>query len=850
MGTPGDAPPRPSVPAWDGVEAALARIGATAALAGAGGRAVLDALAEASARAREAVAAIAGPAAAEASAAVVAVGALGRGELVPGADLDLVIVPRDPIADDGPVADTARRLWDAGLRVDLSVRTIAEWIELGASDLATATALFDATFCGGDEAVFTALRRAAAAAAWRRERNGLLARMREEQRSRHQRYGETVFLVEPDLKHGPGGLRDLCLVRWGLCAADPPDPSDRISPSFEALLAASEIRPHGRKALRRAHRFLLALRCAVALETAGPSARLSFDVQRRLPARLGIDEATAPSAAEAVVQAFFRAATDVLRFGRVALEAPQAPARPFGAARPPSGAYLDGTTLRHGAPERIARDPVEAFSVLRAASRLQADPDGALLEALAAAARARPEAGWADDPAVRQGFFDLLAEQAGDPARGLALASDLGFLDRLIPAWAGLRGRLQMEGLHAFTADRHSIRAVAFLHGLARGEHDKSFPLATALWLSHGRRRAVLLAVLLHDLGKAIDPARQEEAGAPVAERAARDLGLSEAAARCVGFLVRHHGRMPQASQRRDLTDPGVAKALADLVQDPATLADLYLVSLADMSQVRPGYLTDWKRVLLDELYLRTLRFLVARRAPAPALSAGDVSGLPVRYYDAYDPALRARHAEAVEAVRRGRVASVVEVEPGPGALRMLVVVRDAPGLLARIAEAFDGAGVEVLAADVFVVPGEPKVALDVFRVRRRADEGAGWSPGELDALARKVETHGPPAPPPASPPPRRRGAPPSCEVRFDDGPEHTIVEVRADDRPGLLRRIAYALFEQGISIHLARCTEDAGVVDDVFYVDRIPPEERDHVAAAVAWWVCGPRDEAAGPLP
>ncbi len=836
-GKPDPPAVRPAGADWGPLAEALRSVGRPEALPGAGGARVVEVLEAASKAVRGAVGAVLGPPAAAAGAAVVAVGALGRGESTPFADLDLVVVAPGPDGDLEPVAEAARSLWDAGIRADLAVRTVPDWLDLARSDLPSATALLDASFCGGEPAAFEALRRAVAQAAPWADRARFVARLRAEVDARHRRYGGTVYLTEPDVKHGAGGLRDLAVVRWALAAAAPPRPEGADAPSLSALLSAAGVPPTSAAPLLRAHRVLLALRAAAALATRGPGTRLSAAVQLELPAILGMVASDAPQSerrrrCEDVMQAYFRAASDVLHHGRRAI-GDLAPAPPSATRR---GAVPDP-----GEAEGAPRDPVAALRLLAAATSAGRPPRAEHLDALAALAEA-DDADWSPAPALAAAFFDLLEASGDGTVDGLALASDAGLLERLIPAWAKMRGKLQMEGLHALTADRHSLRAVGFLHALDRGEYDKAFPLATHLWLACNRRREVLLATLLHDVGKAIDPARQAEAGAPVARRVAADLGLGEAAADRVALLVRHHGDMPATSQRRDLTDPAVVATLARTVGSPDVLAALYLVSLADMSQVRPGYLTDWKRALLDELYLRTLRLLVRPARSPAALARRDLEGLPPRYYDAYDPDLRARNAEAVEAVRAGRMPAVVEVAPGPGALRMLVVVRDAPGLLAKIAEAFDAAGVDVLAADVFVVPGEPKVALDVFRVRRRDGDGAGWSPEELDGLARRIEAPGPPEPPPrpSAGGATGRGGPVATAVRFDEGPEHTIVEVRTPDRPGVLRRIAYALFEQGIGIHLARCSEDAGVVDDVFYVDPIPADERDHVAAAVEWWLAG----------
>ena len=817
----------------------------------------------------------AGPAPAP-GATLLAVGALGRGELTPYADLDLVLLvpapagapgttppevpgPPDPTTAPDSESDEALRrwldrwthpLWDAGLSLQLAVRSPDEWLDDAAEDLRACTSLLDAEVLRGPEAPAAALRAAAAARYFGSAREPFLRRLAAEVDARHARYGATVYRVEPDLKHGAGGTRDLAVVAWSLratVAVDgvPPSPSQA---DLDELLERGPVRPRVAQALREARAQLLRLRAGLHLVAGRATDRLSFADQLELPVRLGITApADAPgepavAAAEAMMRTYYGAARDVVRYGRRACQA-CLPPRPL----PPITCPIDDDfRVRDGkleivAPARLQQDPPLALRALALAQDEGVPLSGDLFDAIAEVAAGPAAAALAHDPQAPRLFLDLLAAPGHAGAEGLALCNELGVLEALIPEFEPVRALMQHEGLHAYTVDQHSVSAVGFLHDLARGEHRKDLPLATALRLELSDPRPLLLATLLHDVGKGIDPPRQCEAGAPVARRVATRLGLDATAAERVAFLVRHHDRMPQLSQRRDLTDPALVTRFAQGIPSPQALHELYLLSLADMHEVRPGFLTDWKRTLLDELYLRTLQALTqAPASPSTARGRHTLQGLPERYYTSFDEDLRRRHARWVAAVAAGRTPIQVEIVPAAGALRLSVVTRDASGLLACVTATLDDHGLEILAADVFSVPGPPAVALDVFRVRPRAGAGeAGPALADLagleDALAACTRSGGLEDLPPLQRPFGRasRIAP---RVSFEDDPhgDATIVEVETFDAPGVLRRITAQLARHDLQIRLARCNTEAERVHDVFYTDPIPEDLRPALAAAL----------------
>jgi [protein-PII] uridylyltransferase len=349
---------------------------------------------------------------------------------------------------------------------------------------------------------------------------------------------------------------------------------------------------------------------------------------------------------------------------------------------------------------------------------------------------------------------------------------------------------------------------------------------------------------LLHDVGKAYGDQCAE--GAKIAALAARRANLGEdVAARC-SVLVHEHQTMPMLSQKRDLTDELLIRSFAETVGDRRTLDELYLVSLADMANVSPEYLTSWKLTLLDELYLRTAAEFATRgrretsvRKPRP----DEPEGLPPRYYSLFDQDLRRQHRRLLDRLRESGETLIVDLAEGAGATRLTIVTLDRRGLLALLTAGFADLGLEVVAADVFSLPIEPRIALDVFRVVPR-------DPGHVrlheHELAAKVHAHlsarlaDPPTPEsleqPLPPLPHRasgRSRRATTKVRFSEDPAalRTVVDVETIENPGVAARISRSFAALGLDIEIARINTEMGRVDAVFYVSKLDDEQRRELA-------------------
>lgn len=767
---------------------------------------------------------------------LLAVGALARRELAPHSDLDLVLLTEredDPAAAIDEVARrVAHPLWDAGLRPNLVVHTPEAWLAGAVDDLTLCTELLDARPLCGDPEPLKALQTAAWARFFGDARAGLLQRLDEEARERHGRYGGTVYLVQPDLKHGPGGLRDWAATRWCLRATHGTD-------DLQVLQQQGHVGPRVARLLETARGTLLRLRAALQLSAKRGQDRLVFQYQELMPPLLGllpepteaepIDDARLVSAIEEAMQGYFRAAHDMLRYGaRV-----RARCQPAGSSAVVTSRRVDERfAIQDGRlvatePDLFVESPVLALEALALARRHDVELAGETFDAIAEAAGTPEARRMVEEPEAQRRLLALLV----DPDEGvggsstLSLCNELRLLERVVPEWAPIRGRMQHDTYHVYTVDQHTLNAVAMLKRLARGEHNKDYPLATALHLQLDDPTVLYLATLVHDAGKA-EEGDQCETGGVIARRVAERAGLRPQEVDRCATLVAEHLTLPLLSQKRDLNDPLLITELGERIADRRMLTELYLLSLVDMACVRPGNLTSWKRTLLDELYLLTLGYLRRGHRPVATRMAppDEPEGMPDRYYSLYDRQLRTQHFALAERLRAEKRRTLLDLQPASGSLRLTMIALDRPGLLAHAAAVFDEHDVEVHAADVFTEPSAPCVAIDIFRVAPRNPSAVGIAPATLAAMEQALEEDRPAETEPPKPRPRRpweSGIRVATRVEFGRDPagERTIVDVQTAEAPGVLRRITRAFFEEGHEILLARCDTEADRASDVFYV-------------------------------
>jgi [protein-PII] uridylyltransferase len=760
-------------------------------------------------------------------------------------------------------------LWDAGLAVGHQVLSAVDAVELAAEDLATATALLDLHLLAGDaDLLETLVARAAEGLFGENHVATFIDRLESETAARHERFGGSVYLLEPDVKSAPGALRDLDGARWAARARFRVPEGERDS-KFGlwgelvklGVLVASEA-----EALASAEGLLWRVRNRLHARASRKADRLGFEEQEALAAAMGYGEDRA-RAAERLMQAFYLNARTVTRartslFGRL---------RPHRRReRPPRTTDLgDGLHLFDGQvtiadTTRLQDDPALALRAIAAGVRREAT---LLPFARDAIMRTATDAAWCErlraSPEAASLFVDLVCTVPLSPMpRGSILGElhDVGLLLAMVPEFLPVVGRVHHDVYHVFTVDVHSVAAVDKLRQLARGDLAHEFPLASRLAAEITRPPVLFMAVLLHDIGKGWPGPREgrknhSEVGAELCARILPRLGFAPEDIAEARRLVADHLLMYQVATRRDLQDVSVVAEFAGRVGGHEGLRNLYLVTIADLSTTSPSAMTTWKARMLEELYFAAEALLTGRRGAEEAQriqykleavrAAWEdprepldelLAALPERYLLASPSDSIVQHARlAVDRGVRRSASSVARVASRyAAAAELCVVADDRPGLLAGIAAVITANRLEVLTAEVYSHPvGAEREALDLFWVRDR-DGGVEGVDDALPRLARDLEEvcSGRLAPDEllrsrlGSGSPWRERASPAVptEILFDHraSPRHTIVEVFARDRPGLLYALAHAMHALGLSITLSKITTEGARVADVFYVNEL----------------------------
>lgn len=802
--------------------------------------------------------------------AILATGGFGRSELAPFSDLDLLVLCSErPGRDVQTLAEAILYpLWDAKVDAGHAVRSFDQALSLPATDLAAATALIDARFLAGNRALadrFLADFRARIAATAAED---FVARLRAEQRARHSRFGDTIFLLEPDLKNGPGGMRDLCVGRWAALA--------RFGTGdAQELLAKGVMTGRLATAFRGAVEWLLRVRIAMHSAAGRRQDHLRFALQEAIAPVLypeardtgGVIRPAVHPAVEALMHQYHahaklvRNETERLLQRATAREGQRRATAPLmtvgGLAADPS------FVLREGGLEPIddkifERKPSEMFRIFSLAiqhdvalSLRTRELCGELAASRAEALRADPDAG--------PRFLELLADRRdrANPSR-LEQMHDLGLLAALIPEWEPSTGRVQHDIYHVYTVDQHALYAVGRLHALARGDHAKDFPVPTETINDIARPMALVVGTLLHDVGKPYG-SPHSEIGARLAVTICGRLGMSDDDIRRIDFLVKQHLVMGQMSQRRDLEDLGMIADFAGLCGDEENLRELYLLTFCDLSSVAPDALTGWKETLLAELYTRTLTFLrrgpdllgaeraeiVQRRQKRAARMLGDENeapalatlfgGFPDRYFAENTAKRVAAQMQLFRARRAAGVSSLIDVshQERLGLSEMVLAALDTPGLLAEVAGVLYANRIGVVDAAIYsrkpADTSEQAEALDIFRVRdslgQAVTDESRWKKVRADleaVLSRKLPVEQLVASRPRGDSVASWRVPVvPTELKFDNGVsrDFTVVEVITEDRPGVLYAIARTLFAEGLDIHRSKIATEANRAIDVFYV-------------------------------
>jgi len=790
--------------------------------------------------------------------ALVATGGWARRELAPYSDIDFIVLhDRDEVLAKQVCDRLLYPLWDERLSIGHAVRDPRAVARLAKDDLATATALLDARHIAGSQRLTSELVRATMGAlAPGGNPNELITQLAAAQQARHDRFGASLYLLEPNLKQGIGALRDLSTALWAAAVRwHPPRPNQEPRPAaalIAELLAMGHLNHRQARILTGARDFLLRIRALVQLTTRRRLDQLTFEIQEAIAPRLYPDATSTHEAVEALMRDYYLHARGVVQVTERLLEAARVPSRksPRIVQIDSSFITLDGELAARD-PRLFTEHPSEMIRLFRVAARDQRPVYGHTRE-LVAEALAKDPTPLAHDPTAPRLLYEALVDlrDTAQPSR-FEVMHQLGILAAVMPGWAPCTARVQHDLYHVYTVDQHQLLALAMQKQLARGDLSDAHPTATELWREVRRPGPLLLGTLLHDIGKPLGKGHAEK-GAVLAGVIAGKLGMSAPDVELTEFLVRQHLTMSHLSQRRDLADPEVISRFARLVGDDEHLVQLYLLTLCDTAMTAPDNLSAWKDELLRELVMRTrAQFrgdpgVTDRSQRDPDLHAKLVQLVgddPV--VDAIDPRLllqlaprqAARHVRLVGQARSSTPPVALEVHCWPlkGYSEVAIVAPDAPGVLATIAGALTASRVDVLGAVLGHVDlPEGRLVTDVFHVRDLKgaaipEDDPRWPRlvGDLrgllagspnpEAVAELITRRRPRS----TLPPRVTPAVTTDVKIHDDSTHSTIIEVVTRDRMGVLYAITHTLAELGLDISLAKVATEGEKVADVFYVTR-----------------------------
>ncbi len=808
--------------------------------------------------------------------AVFATGGYGRSVLAPSSDIDLLFIrayKASPHAE-SVIEYMLYALWDMGLKVGHAFRTPQECVRLSKEDVTIKTSLLDARFLFGDRELADETAELFNKQAVDGQDAQFIADKLEERDNRHARQGNARYLVEPNVKESKGGLRDLQTLYWIVKHMHPEE-----TVSLEDVMKSNVFTEHEYHVFLRAARFLWTVRCHLHYITGRPEERLSFDLQPEIAARMGYQDRGEQLGVERFMKRYFLAAKDIGGLTRILaakLEAQQK-ARPEGWRRfLPGGSQtkslddpnfkLLGNRVDFADREAALRDPKSFLQLFQIADQLGVDvhPD-----ALTLATRNNKliHARNRVDPDMIAVFLAILLDSAN---LGLALnrLNEAGVLGRFLPEFGGIVAQTQFNMYHHYTVDEHTIRAMDHIASMDRGED--GFGLAKQLYEKIENRRALYLAMLLHDTGKGLGD--QQIEGMKTARRACKRLGLDTAETELVAWLVGNHLEMSETAQKRDISDPRTIVTFAEKVMDLEHLRLLYILTVADIRAVGPNVWNAWKGQLLSDLFHNTEAALRGGRTDESSVTAelkaraeanrglvqdqvGDLPQIMLEmdeaYWTGFDAETLTEHA--VRLSNRDDVIVSAETR-GDERTVLFVSAPDRVGLFARLTQAIGALDAHTVAAQVFTGPSGRIV--DVFVL----EDGDG-NPfakndrGRLDRLENMVlkAIDAEADLPEVSLRQNQRKAAfivqPRVTISEDASQAHTVIDVSGRDRPGLLSDVSAVLAAAGISIVSAHVGSYGERVFDAFYVklpkgfdEDMKSSLRDQLLAALG------REEPDGP--
>lgn len=822
-----------------------------------------------------------------AAVALVALGGYGRSELNPLSDVDVMFLfpAKTKPAVVKPLLEHLSNevlypLWDSGLKVGHSTRNVDDVFAEARKDIQTLTSMLESRFLAGSAALFETFAQAYRAFATTEDPKGYIAARLDDQAQRRAKYGDTIFLQEPDVKNGVGGLRDyqnaVWMARVKLGVAD-----------IGELVSQKYLRPEELAEFTRAYDFLLRVRNELHFLSKRPTDLIDLELQPRVAQHLGYAEADLLVRVEHFMQDYYRAAQSIYRISKV-IESRLALtigrdasgekvslresllASRFRRSKKLDGFVLRGRELAAETPTVFRDDPVRLIRVFRHCQQLGCAPDFHLATLI------RESVGWMT-PEVRLSpdaniSFRAILSEVGSVFPTLSLMHELGVLGRFIPEFDSLTCMVQHEYYHRYTADVHTLNAIRQL--------DLIFTQAEPITLKYREAlhetadpALLYLTLLLHDIGKADGIQGHAESGVRLAGPIMDRLGVSPGGRELVSFVIKNHLAMARFWQKRDVDDPQTATAFAELVENAEQLRNLYVHTFCDARGTAASLWNSYKDTLHTSLYRATLQRLslgagldahyeqkkqmtqqelITRKIPG--ISTDEITAhfslLPERYFIQTDASEITLHIQMVNRLLKsiatadtvGSLKPVIEWQDDLN--RSLTVVNvvtwDRAGLFYKLAGAFSVAGLSILGAKV--ISRSDHIAIDTFYVVE-PDRGVVQSADaqktfaatieaalvgnkdlfpDIVAQARRVAA----SRPAVNGEGLHSSFPPTVDVYHELSMKRTIVEIQARDQIGLLYRLAKTISDHGFDITFARIGTERGVAIDTFYIESSEPTQ------------------------
>ena len=767
---------------------------------------------------------------------IVAIGGYGRGELNPHSDIDIMLLCRDEQQRERS-SPLLYSLWDAGLDIGYSVRTVPECIELGRGDARIRTSLLESRLIVGDGSLYASYRTRMHAEVFNRKIDQFIADKIAERAASRQKYGGSLYLREPNIKESRGGLRDFHLARWIAMTRF------RVA-SFDALIPLGIISPAELALFRRARNFLWRVRNEVHYSSGRKNDQLTYDLQELAARDFHFRDSLHLMAVERFMKTYFLHARNVQQFARLITDRslPQ-PKQPwFGRPRALGPFTVMGKTLLPPRADEVS--PIGPEQLMEA---LDAAHSRGLI--LSEGLRQRIQSSRIDDdarasPALARPFLAILDRLEG-LADTLTLMRDLKVLGRYLPEFRVIQGLARHDYFHLYTVDEHILTAVRNLEELWMGRIPALATLSSAI-RGLTKRWPLTLAVLLHDLGKHYRTGH-EHRGREIAGKVLDRMGISGDERQRIILLVEHHLLMSDLSQRRELSDQKVIAAFARTIGHRENLAMLYLLTYADMAAVSPAAWTAWKATLLQDLYLRTLEHMEhpeialdederLRTVTARLLEEGReqfppetvqafLRAMPRHYLLSTAPMRLLEHLAWVQSLPQERLVIRHRDLPDRGCTELTVCAYDAYGMFYRTAGTIAAQGLSIVRAKVYTARNG--IMMDTFEITG-ADGSMVPYPEVWETVTAELRVslltgRRPPEARISSYERPRPGAVP-VDISFDNDASDalTIIDVVTRDRVGLLYRITRALYDMNLNITSAKITTEGIRAIDSFYVSDL----------------------------